>query len=86
MANKKSLDIKDQLLLLKRRGLNFKDERQAEEWLSKVSYYRLKGYWWQMQDDFVNHHFASGWYFFASFLKALLISASVADLETPKTS
>lgn len=63
MANKKSLDIKDQLLLLKRRGLNFKDERQAEEWLSKVSYYRLKGYWWQMQDDFVNHHFASGWYF-----------------------
>ena len=35
----------------------------APHFLSNISYYRLKGYWWEMQDDNINHHFAPDSYF-----------------------
>ena len=39
------LDYKEQIALLKERGLHFKDEKQALNFLEKVSYYRLSSYW-----------------------------------------
>lgn len=63
MANKPSRTINEQINLLEQRGMNIRDRRFVAEWLQRVSYYRLKGYWWEMQDDVVNHHFAEGWYF-----------------------
>lgn len=63
MANKPSRTIEEQIELLKQRGMNFHNEQLAYNWLHRISYYRLKGYWWAMQDDFVNHHFEAGWYF-----------------------
>lgn len=41
----------------------FRDETQASHFLINISYYRLKGYWWDMQTDFVNHTFKPGTYF-----------------------
>lgn len=43
--------------------MQFKDEHQAIHFLSNISYYRLKGYWWDMQSDRANHTFANGSYF-----------------------
>lgn len=36
------------------------DELAAKERLKNISYYRLKGYWWDMQLDRVSHTFAEG--------------------------
>lgn len=58
--NKPALTISDQLALLRRRGMQIEDETAATEFLGNVSYYRLKGYWWNDQDDRVNHHFREG--------------------------
>lgn len=63
MSNKPSRTVEEQVALLKSRGLIINNQRWATEWLQKVSYYRLKGYWWEMQDDTINHHFAAGWHF-----------------------
>ena len=41
----------------------FKDETTAKEVLKNVSYYRLKGYWWDMQSDKIQHVFAPNSYF-----------------------
>jgi abortive infection bacteriophage resistance protein len=41
----------------------FRDESNAPHFLANISYYRLKGYWWEMQDDTVHHHFEKGTYF-----------------------
>jgi abortive infection bacteriophage resistance protein len=41
----------------------FKDEAQAHVLLKNISYYRLKGYWWDMQRDKNLHTFHSGVYF-----------------------
>lgn len=60
MANKPSRSIDEQLRLLISRGMIFRDVTNAKQWLARISYYRLKGYWWSMQDDFVNHHFKDG--------------------------
>ena len=35
----------------------FRDEVSAVHFLENISYYRLKGYWWDMQSDKVNHIF-----------------------------
>lgn len=35
----------------------------APHYLSNISYYRLKGYWWEMQSDKVNHYFEDGSFF-----------------------
>jgi len=60
---KQSRTIQEQIDLLKSRNMLFEDEVEATKCLANVSYYRLKGYWWEMQDDKVNHHFINGSYF-----------------------
>lgn len=40
-----------------------KDEQKAAFYLGHISYFRLKGYWWDMQTDRTNHIFASNSYF-----------------------
>jgi abortive infection bacteriophage resistance protein len=63
MANKIPYSIADQISLLKQRGMLFKNEREAYHFLSNISYYRLKGYWWDMQDDFTLHTLKPNSYF-----------------------
>lgn len=55
--NKATTDIKQQIALLKQRGLIIADEPGAEYFLQNVSYYRLAGYWWPMQADKTLHTF-----------------------------
>ena len=55
--NKATTDIKQQITLLKQRGLIIADEPSAEYFLQNVSYYRLAGYWWPMQADKSLHTF-----------------------------
>jgi abortive infection bacteriophage resistance protein len=57
VSNKVSLSITEQISLLKQRGMLFKDETNAAKFLENISYYRLKGYWWDAQRDFENHIF-----------------------------
>jgi abortive infection bacteriophage resistance protein len=52
--------ITEQITLLQSRNMTFKDLPNAPHFLSNISYYRLKGYWWEMQDNQVNHHFRNG--------------------------
>jgi len=59
MTNKESRTIAEQIALLKKRGMLLKDEQKAAFYLNHISYYRLKGYWWDMQTDFINHYFAT---------------------------
>lgn len=40
--------------------MSFRNVHDAPHFLMNISYYRLKGYWWEMQDDNVNHHFRDG--------------------------
>jgi abortive infection bacteriophage resistance protein len=55
--------IPQQIALLQSRNMSFRNIADAPHFLSNISYYRLKGYWWEMQDDFVNHHFQNGSFF-----------------------
>lgn len=57
MVNKPAYAISDQINLLKKRGMSFLDERLAHHYLANISYYRLKGYWWDMQTDYQQHIF-----------------------------
>lgn len=57
MSKKPARSIIEQLQLLKDRGMTIENEDQAIHFLSNISYYRLKGYWWDMQIDFVKHQF-----------------------------
>jgi len=57
MKNKPAYKITDLIELLKSRGMLFRDEVSAVHFLENISYYRLKGYWWDMQYDKVNHIF-----------------------------
>lgn len=59
MVCKPFRDISAQIELLRERGMNVRDEKSAAFHLSHISYYRLKGYWWDMQIDFQKHKFAS---------------------------
>ena len=63
MKNKTSRTIDEQIALLTSRGMLFGEENKARAYLNHISYYRLKGYWWDMQTDYVNHIFASNSYF-----------------------
>lgn len=63
MANKPPKTIQDQIALLQERDMQFKNIKLAPHFLSNISYYRLKGYWWEMQDDKLNHHFAPNSFF-----------------------
>lgn len=58
MENKDSRSISEQVELLKDRGMSFNDEQKAFNILANISYYRLKGYWWDMQNDRTIHHFS----------------------------
>jgi abortive infection bacteriophage resistance protein len=58
MSNKPARSVIAQLQLLKDRGMTVENENQAIHFLNNISYYRLKGYWWDMQSDPVNHQFA----------------------------
>lgn len=63
MVHKPHKTIEEQIELLKSRGMEFRDEVQAQHFLRYISYYRLKGYWWDAQIDFVNHCFKEETYF-----------------------
>lgn len=63
MANKVPRSIADQITLLKQRGMLFKNEPSANFFLENISYYRLKGYWWDMQADYKQHLFKPNTYF-----------------------
>lgn len=56
-------NIHEQIALLQSRNMQFRFAANAPHFLSTISYYRLKGYWWEMQDDNINHHFETGSYF-----------------------
>lgn len=51
------ISIEDQIDQLVGRGLIVNDRIKAIHWLSKISYYRLAGYWWPMQSDKKLHIF-----------------------------
>lgn len=61
--SKPARTIQEQIALLQSRNMAFRNVADAPHFLANISYYRLKGYWWEMQDDFVNHHFKNGSYF-----------------------
>lgn len=63
MAGKSPKKIEDQISLLLSRDMLFRDIINAPHFLANISYYRLKGYWWELQDNKVNHHFSQGTYF-----------------------
>jgi abortive infection bacteriophage resistance protein len=60
---KLALTIDQQISLLKSRNMSFRSSEEAFHALGNISYYRLKGYWWEMQDDIEFHHFADESYF-----------------------
>ena len=60
MANKASRTIQEQIELLENRGMMFRDKAFAMECLKRISYFRLKAYWWDMQSDPINHIFTNG--------------------------
>lgn len=57
LYNKSVTSIIEQIALLKARGLTIDDNEMANHYLANVSYYRLAGYWWPMQNDKTNHTF-----------------------------
>ena len=63
MTEKTAKTIEEQFSLLKNRGMIFKDEDYAKDILSRISYYRLEGYWWDMQVDSSSHIFDKDTYF-----------------------
>jgi abortive infection bacteriophage resistance protein len=63
MPNKDPKTISEQIQLLKYRGMLFHQEEMAPHFLQNISYYRLKGYWWEMQSDKTTHVFKQNSYF-----------------------
>jgi len=61
--NKPAKTVQDQIALLQSRNMAFRQVSNASHFLSNISYYRLKGYWWEMQDNRTQHHFVDGSYF-----------------------
>ncbi|MBN7810184.1 Abi family protein [Algoriphagus sp. H41] len=60
---KPAYTIQDQIALLKSRGMSFRDKHSAPHFLQNISYYRLKGYWWDLQADRTDHVFQPDTYF-----------------------
>ena len=58
--SKETYSIDQQIDQLKERGLSIDNEDFAKHFLQHISYYRLAGYWWPMQEDKVNHIFKKG--------------------------
>ena len=63
MPIKPARNINEQIQLLKDRGMLFRNEPNALSILQNISYYRLKGYWWDMQEDREQHTFNESTYF-----------------------
>ena len=63
MSNKPAYTLSNQIELLKDRGMLFRNEITASHCLSTISYYRLKGYWWDMQEDYTLHNLKPNTYF-----------------------
>ncbi|MEX1003454.1 MAG: Abi family protein [Crocinitomicaceae bacterium] len=57
---KETYTVEQHIKLLEERGLKIDDPDNAKHYLSHVSYYRLAGYWWPMQEDKENHIFKEG--------------------------
>lgn len=55
--------IKEQIELLKEREMLFREISKAPFFLANISYYRLKGYWWEMQENTEEHTFKNGVFF-----------------------
>jgi len=53
--NKLPITISDQILKLKGRGLKFDSELKANNYLSNISYYRLRAYTYPFQNNSVDH-------------------------------
>jgi abortive infection bacteriophage resistance protein len=47
MSSKPSRTIDEQIHLLQERGMKFHNLDDARHYLKYISYYRLKGYWWE---------------------------------------
>lgn len=73
--HKPAYSIVEQIELLKERGVLFKDEENATHFLKNISYYRLKGYWWDMQNDYTLHTFKPD-----TFLKLSLNATTLIDI------
>lgn len=57
MYYKKAFTIKQQIEQLTERGLIITETDNIAHFLSHISYYRLAGYWWPMQQDKTQHIF-----------------------------
>lgn len=55
--------VQEQLDLLQERKMLFHNIENAPHFLANISYYRLKGYWWEMQEDKEEHIFYADSYF-----------------------
>jgi len=55
--SKEAYTIEQHIAQLKGRGLYIEDEELAKHYLQHVSYYRLAGYWWPMQENKETHQF-----------------------------
>lgn len=62
MANKEWLSYSEQVKLLRQRGLSIIDENECADFLSRVNYYRLSGYfrYWQQDPSYGDNHFVDG--------------------------
>lgn len=58
--SKETYTIDQHIEQLKHRGLIIDDTALAKHYLQHVSYYRLAGYWWPMQEDKEKHIFKAG--------------------------
>ena len=63
MANKPPKTVEEQISILLERGMLFKNISSAPQLLKNISYYRLKGYWWEMQSNKTAHKFYPNSYF-----------------------
>lgn len=63
MAAKPPYSVEDQIELLQSRGMLFQNIPEAIHFFQNISYYRLKGYWWDMQSDKSTHKFQPNSYF-----------------------
>lgn len=45
------ITVSDQIIILKERGLFFENEMRAHNYLSNISYYRLRAYTFPFQDN-----------------------------------
>lgn len=57
MNNQKPRTIDEQIRLLRSRGMAFGNEEKAKQCLAHISYFRLKYYWTDMQDEETEHDF-----------------------------